>query len=307
MATLRLWGGAPQRPPRDEAGERRPHAGVATGARLPPVARHAHRRRARAADRLAWPRRPGYGRRSAGRGPRMQRIQWSTDGVPEREQFAVWRDEWQVPFGIRPEREGPAAAPFKGTVVTRRVGPAVHTRARSDAHTAVRGRAEIARRGWDAYVLYREAGGGAWFDRGGREFVAEAGDLTISDPNLPYATRAPEGFAFDFWVLPRTEIDRHLPAGGPPPSLHLAGRDPLGDVLGSYMDALARQLDALPEPAAEPMLDNLCRLVAITAGAAGARAGAGGPGGGGGGRAAGGRRHPGARPGPARPAPPGGG
>ena len=143
----------------------------------------------------------------------MQRIQWSTDGVPEREQFAVWRDEWQVPFGIRPEREGPAAAPFKGTVVTRRVGPAVHTRARSDAHTAVRGRAEIARRGWDAYVLYREAGGGAWFDRGGREFVAEAGDLTISDPNLPYATRAPEGFAFDFWVLPRAEIDRHLPAG----------------------------------------------------------------------------------------------
>src|SRR5690348_7872412 len=121
-------------------------------------------------------------------------------GVPEREQFAVWRDEWQVPFGIRPEREGPAVAPFKGTVVTRRVGSAVHTRARSDAHTAVRGRAEIARRGWDAYVLYREAGGGAWFDRGGREFVAEAGDLTISDPTLPYATRAPEGFAFDFWV-----------------------------------------------------------------------------------------------------------
>jgi AraC-like DNA-binding protein len=202
----------------------------------------------------------------------MQRIQWSTDGVPEREQFAVWRDEWQVPFGIRPEREGPAAAPFKGTVVTRRVGPAVHTRARSDAHTAVRGRAEIARRGWDAYVLYREAGGGAWFDRGGREFVAEAGDLTISDPNLPYATRAQEGFAFDFWVLPRAEIDRHLPAGRPPLSLHLAGRDPLGDVLGSYMDALARQLDALPGPAAEPMLDNLCRLVAITAGAAAPRA-----------------------------------
>ena len=38
------------------------------------------------------------------------------------------------------------------------------------------------------------------------------------------------------------------------------------------MDALARQLDALPGPAAEPMLDNLCRLVAITAGAAAPRA-----------------------------------
>src|SRR3954447_10615674 len=185
------------------------------------------------------------------------------DGVPEREQFAVWRDEWQVPFGIRPEREGPAAAPFKGTVVTRRGGPAGHTGARSDAHTAVRGRAEIARRGWDAYVLYREAGGGAWFDRGGREVVAEAGDLPISDPNLPPAPPAPEGVALDFWVLPRAEIDRHLPAGRSPLSLHLAGRDPLGDVLGSYTDALARQLDALPGPAAEPMLDNLCRLERI--------------------------------------------
>jgi AraC-like DNA-binding protein len=197
----------------------------------------------------------------------MRRMQWSTDDVPEREQFAVWRDEWQVPFGIRPERDGPAAAPFGGSVVTRQVGPAIHTRARADAHTAIRGPAEIARRSWDVYVLYREVGG-AWFDRGGREFVAGAGDITISDPNLPYATRAPDGFAFEFWLLPRAEVDRHLPSGRAPLALHLAGRDPLGDVLGSYTDAVTRQLDALPGPAAEQMLDNLCRLVAIAAGAA---------------------------------------
>src|SRR4051794_41874419 len=119
MATLRLWGGAPQRPPGDEAGERRPHAGVATGARLPLVARDAHRRRARAADRLAWPRRPGYGRRSAGREPRMQRIQWSTDGVPEREQFAVWRDEWQGAVRIKAGGAGAGPAPVQGARVAR--------------------------------------------------------------------------------------------------------------------------------------------------------------------------------------------
>src|SRR3954463_9862794 len=76
----------------------------------------------------------------------MQSRVVSTESVPGREQFALWREAFQAPFGVRPEPDGRPPDRFGGQLETGLFGPVVWLDVRCDPHTAIRHGPEIARR-----------------------------------------------------------------------------------------------------------------------------------------------------------------
>src|SRR3712207_3107550 len=114
----------------------------------------------------------------------MEQIVWSTEGVPERERFDFWREASRAAFGIRIEPNPAATVPFRGRIDAWSAAGVHGYRMRSDAFEVLRSRSEIARRPWEACMIFREAGAGTHFDFSGREVVSPPGDLVIADADL---------------------------------------------------------------------------------------------------------------------------
>jgi len=76
----------------------------------------------------------------------MQRLVFSTAGVPEREQFERWRELGERHLlSPRWERGGPSGAPFHGAMTVRQLGEARFVDLRSQPHRVLSGQAEAAR------------------------------------------------------------------------------------------------------------------------------------------------------------------
>ena len=201
----------------------------------------------------------------------MNRITFTTGGVPELERFAFWREAvLEDLIGAVGERSAEPARPFRAEV-TCWDGPAFRRlRYQSDAHQALRRPQDIARKSWDAYWINREISGNMRYDLSGREFVTRSGDLTVTDSDLPLRAQTRDGSTVDFdvWVIPRAMLEPHLPARGGPISLTLPGKSGLKTLATSYLDSLGQRLDALSDAEAGQAADILCRLVAVACGAA---------------------------------------
>src|SRR4051794_3843159 len=196
----------------------------------------------------------------------MQSRVVSTDSVAGREQFALWREAFQAPFGVRPEPDGPPPDRFGGRLETGLFGPVVWLDVRCDPHTAIRHGPEIARRTWDVFVMHRERGPACRFEQGGREVVAGAGDLLIADAEVPYRRLGPAGHNFACWLLPRPMLEPRLPVRQRGAPLCLPTDTGTGALLGAYLDGLARAAEKVDGTTATALADHLCDLVAIGAG-----------------------------------------
>ena len=205
----------------------------------------------------------------------MQSRVVSTESVPGREQFALWREAFQAPFGVRPEPDGPPPDRFGGRLETGLFGPVVWLDVRCDPHTAIRHGPEIARRVWDVFVMHRERGPACRFEQGGREVVAGAGDLLIADAEVPYRRLGPAGHDFACWLLPRSMLEPRLPVRQRGAPLRLPTDTGTGALLGAYLDGLARAAEKVDGTTAAALADHLCDLVAIGAGTVAASLGGG--------------------------------
>ena len=205
----------------------------------------------------------------------MQSRVVSTESVPGREQFALWREAFQAPFGVRPEPDGPPPDRFGGRLETGLFGPVVWLDVRCDPHTAIRHGPEIARRVWDVFVMHRERGPACRFEQGGREVVAGAGDLLIADAEVPYRRLGPAGHDFACWLLPRSMLEPRLPVRQRGAPLRLPTDTGAGALLGAYLDGLARAAEKVDGTTATALADHLCDLVAIGAGTVAASLGGG--------------------------------
>src|SRR4051794_16257677 len=189
---------------------------------------------------------------------------WSTDVVPERERFDFWREAFRAAFGARIERYPDAAAPFSGTIESWATAGVHGYRQRSGAHAVLRTRGEVARRPWDAFLVFRAVEDPARFEYAGREVVSGAGDLLIADLSLPFtAATAATRYACDVWLLPRALLAPRLGTSPRPSSLRLASRHGLGALLSTYLDALTAQLPGLGDASAAGAIEHLCGLVAL--------------------------------------------
>ena len=190
----------------------------------------------------------------------------TTSALPEREQFAFWREACaEVLLGIRPEPPRARPGPFRAAM-TATAAHGVHCmHFESDPHEVERGCREIGRVPWNACMIYRQLGPGSLFtrERERDELVMRPGDLVVTDTDVPFGTRSAEGYRHRVWLLPRAALEPHLPADRLPLSVHLPAEGGLQGLLSDYLDALSGRLDALPEFSAGQVVDHLARLVAL--------------------------------------------
>lgn len=195
----------------------------------------------------------------------IERREFSTEGLPERRQFDSFGEAmWPGGFSIEPD-----AAPGRGYLAH-----TMHWHGQSfdrvvltaDRVRMMRRPSDVARRSWNAFWISRETGNGTRHESGRRELVTRRGDLLLGFTDEVHASRVPDRFDNDVWLMPKQLLDPHMPAGVGPvlQPLSLQG---VGGLVADYLDSLKRQMALLDGPVGEAIIDNLCRLVAIACGA----------------------------------------
>lgn len=194
---------------------------------------------------------------------------WSTDGVSEKERFSYWREACRAGLGIRAEEIPCDSCAFEAHAKEWSSEHLVRFRFETTAYAVFRDQQEIKRQSSNEWVwLCHETGEGVWFDQAGRESSTEPGDLIIAASDVPFTARPKSRYSCNFWYLPRTLIAPHFPSNGRPLWAPLTGRSGAADLVRSYLDALARQIESLADAERAAVVDNLCRLVAIACGGA---------------------------------------
>ena len=192
---------------------------------------------------------------------------WRSESVPEREQFASWREACcQHVYAITPERGERRG--FRGALRSRRLAGLDVVELQCEGHRVLRRKEDIARAESDTYYLYWQIGEAAWFLQEGRHVLAVRGDLVLADPNLPFSTGASGDFDFRIWRLPRQSLDRYLARPGRLPMIHLRRGTPECALVSSCLGALDGDAERIDPRIAEPVADHLVRLVATAAGIA---------------------------------------
>ena len=194
-------------------------------------------------------------------------VVWQSDVVPERNQFASWREViCQHIYGVTPERVNGRG--FRGKISARRFGGLDVTDLECEGHLVARRREDIARTASDTYYVYCQLAGSAWFSQSGRELVADTGDIVIADPNVPFLTSTPGTFNFRIWRMPTKMLDPLRASSDQLMMTCLRRDDPIGSVLSSYLGALALQAGRMDEVAEQYIADHVGRLVALALGIA---------------------------------------
>jgi len=190
----------------------------------------------------------------------------STENVPQIDRFSYWCDA-VTDIGVPGERDRPSEAPFEGQLLAAIGVSLTRFRFRSAKYRVSRPSAQAARRNGDDRIwLYREIGEGSCHEDNGLQFVTRSGDVIIGNPTLPLATEALGDYDHEIWHFPRTLLEPHLPAALRPRLLRASDREGVNGILGSYLDALAGQVNSLGDTEAAMVADNFCRLVAIACG-----------------------------------------
>jgi AraC-like DNA-binding protein len=194
-------------------------------------------------------------------------IEVSTGQVRAHERVEFWRDRVKTHVGIDAEFPKSAEERFDATLRMENKAPLVFLRYQSDAYVVSRTRRNIDQLPWNSYILYRELGGGTWFEAG-TEAVTQRGGLVVADPDRPFQRGPLERFEYHTLIIPKAFIDPHMP-GSNRPRLNalngLAGADALAL---TFVDSLGQEWDRIPEAAMAKTADALGRLVAVACGAA---------------------------------------
>jgi len=172
----------------------------------------------------------------------------STEDVPQQERFDLWHATVFENLAISVLPLPHPDAPFRAHFSRRSSGPLLNLNFAADGFVARRQSRELAHRHWDAYWIYRESGPGAWFRIAGQELATNPGDLVVADADAPFETRAGR-YAHELWLVPKALIGPHLPAIGRPLVARLSGHGGANALADSYLQALTRHWDSIPDAA----------------------------------------------------------
>ncbi|HEY1933343.1 MAG TPA: helix-turn-helix domain-containing protein [Acetobacteraceae bacterium] len=195
------------------------------------------------------------------------RLQISTEDIPEKDRLDAWTAMLQGTLGMQAGGL-PDASAFRVDVTVRSSGPLTNLSVAAVTHSVMRLPSDIARRRWDSYWIYREAGAGVRFKVDQREFISRPGDIFVGDADVPFETQALERYAHHALVVPKAFLDPHLPKHRSPRMTRLSGRNGVDGLAGGYIEALIRNWATIPEPTMHAATDTLARLVGLACGAA---------------------------------------
>ena len=192
----------------------------------------------------------------------------SVDHLRESDRFAFWREQWcQATVGVTGELDHSAGRDFRARATSCTSDHVIRLRCQTSPFRVSRGPREINQRGWENSIwLYQELSEGTLFEHAGNEFVTKRGDLLLMDPTIPFTNRARNAHDYRRWFLPRAWIEPHLSHDRRPLSVHLTGSEGLNAIVRSYLGALDEIIDTLDHLQQPAVIDNLCRLLALSCG-----------------------------------------
>ena len=189
---------------------------------------------------------------------------WSTEGLPESEQFGSWADlscEAFCPVTVA----RPAEGPFRSEVAGRSVGPLAVSVIASQPQSVTRTAQQIGRAPGDTFFLNLPLVAGTSASQDGRTAQLGAGDFTVVDSARPFTL----GFAADFaqisLAIPHELLAERLADPGDATAIRVSGATGLGAVAGAAVRAAA-EASPLDRVAARALADQLCGLVALALG-----------------------------------------
>ncbi len=192
-------------------------------------------------------------------------LQLTTDELPERDRLEAWNATVFNTLAITALPMPDAAGPFRARFAARSSGPLLNCSFDSDGFRAIRQSREIAHRQWHGYRVYRESSAGVRFRIAGQEIVSSTGDLLIADADAMFEALPTDRYSDELWLVPKGLLQPHLPATQLG-VMRLSGHSGVEALAASYLDALTRNWDSIPEQTMGPVTDTLARLIGIACG-----------------------------------------
>ena len=192
----------------------------------------------------------------------------SVDHLRESDRFAFWKEQWcQGTVGVTGELDHSAGRDFRARATSCTSHHVIRLRCQTSPFRVSRGPREIAQRGWENSIwLYQELSEGHLFEHAGNKFVTRRGDLLLMDPTIPFTNEPRNAHNYRRWFFPRAWIEPHLPHDRRPLSIHLTGSEGLNAIVRCYLGALNEIIDTLDNSQQPAIIDNFCRLLALTCG-----------------------------------------
>lgn len=193
---------------------------------------------------------------------------WSTDAIPEDDQFAFWRDVvWEAFVPVSPRRDD--EGPFAGSVTATALGPLGVSRIVSQPQTVHRTAAQAQRVPGDVFFLNLPLTGGTAAGQDGRRAELAGGDFTLVDSTRPFDLEFGRSFEQLSFTIPHAALVPLL--GGDPAgvtAVRVRGDRGLGAVASGALRAAAAAGGIPDRGAAGALGDHLVGLVALALGGA---------------------------------------
>ena len=194
---------------------------------------------------------------------------WSTERLPEPEQFPFWREvvnEAFVPVAVRRS----AAGPFRSRVDARRVGSIGVSRITSAAQSVIRTQAEIDSLAGDVCFVNLPLSEGTFASQDGRVARLKPGDFTVIDGARPFELGFEQDFQQISLALPHDLLGPGLAAASRATATPVCGATGVGAIASSALRAFAADEAPLDRHTARLLTEELGRLIALALGAAAA-------------------------------------
>src|SRR5215470_3312177 len=194
---------------------------------------------------------------------------WNTEELPDREQFAYWREVLCEAFvTLRPERpREPNSGRFPSRVTARPLSTINVTTVQSRAHHVIRGDAEIRKSPQEVYFLNLQLAGRCRYETEGRETIVGPNQFAIVDSTRPYYLDFMDDWNVFSFRIPRYMLRPLLQAPDCSTGICVSSNHALGEITIGFLKSVAMRMDELPAEAMEPLAGDLVNLAALSLGA----------------------------------------
>jgi AraC-like DNA-binding protein len=194
---------------------------------------------------------------------------WNTEELPDREQFAYWREVLCEAFvTLRPERPREQnSGRFPSRVTAHPLSTINVTTIQSKAHHVIRGDAEIRKSPQAVYFLNLQLAGRCRYETEGRETIVGPNEFAIVDSTRPYFLDFMDDWRVFSFRIPRHMLRPLLQAPDCSTGICVSSSRALGEITIAFLKSVAMRMGDLPSEAMEPLAGDLANLAALSLGA----------------------------------------
>lgn len=199
----------------------------------------------------------------------MKMIVMSTDIRPEPDSRSSWLDAiCKMIHNVRVDNL--SSRDFAAKISGRRYGDLSCASFWSKPHDVYCGREQLSNAGGAGYLLSWQIGGAAHIEQGNAQMRLLPGSIAIVDGRRPMHVAFPSEVRRVVAKLPVRSVEERLPSLMRSSALAFTPAGPLAEVLFSYLAELSSENSTLVSSDMELLTENICNLLQITAGHAGA-------------------------------------